>query len=609
MQVCSRCKRANPDEAVYCHFDGTELRATAGREETKVARLPHEFVFPSGRRCQSFDELVQACQEEWEVARDLLRQGAFRTFLASSGRLDLAKVATVAQQGRGQTDPDIALETFLNSLPATLKTGPQLDLNPRRLILGTLHVGDTRQVRLNVMNQGKGLLHGTLSITEGNSWLHLADSKGNGECLIKTPHEQQVLLRVDTRGLAAPHKYSAKLTVITNGGIVEVPARLDLVVHPFPRAPFQGVTTPREMAEKMRTQPKAAVPLLESGEVASWFEINGWTYPVQGPAAKGVAAVQQFFEGMGLSKPPTMQLAEDRLYLSCLQGETARGQLSLRTDAKKWVYARADSNMSWLHIAAQSVSGPQQAVLAFEADTQKLQPNRVHESTITITANAGQTFTAQVQVEVLRRPEPRSRKAIRPLVVGAVAALLIRLLIALPGDLYARVLAGDAGSFVSWQRSPLVNPDPDVMRDFVRHFAVATWWLGAVASAWVLWRRGHAWMDLFWGLLAGAAGGLAASATLACLVPILDLVPRSVWAILGSLLGLSQSEGLPWLWTPLWITWAAVIWMLQGALIGALLGGLGANGRQLLNRISGALAGMLNLIGLRRAAAYFALPG
>jgi hypothetical protein len=517
-------------------------------------------------------------------------------------------VATVAQQqGRGQTDPDIALETFLNSLPASLKTGPQLDLNPRRLILGTLHVGDTRQIRLNVTNQGKGLLHGTLSITEGNTWLHLADGKGNGECVIKTPHEQQVLLRVDTRGLAAPHKYSAKLTVITNGGIVEVPARLDLVVHPFPRAPFQGVSSPREMAEKMRTQPKAAVPLLESGEVAHWFEVNGWTYPVQEPAAKGVAAVQQFFEGMGLSKPPTMQLAENSLYLTCLKGETARGQLTLRTDAKKWVYARAESDMSWLRITTQSVSGPQQAILTFEADTHKLQPNKVHESTITVTANAGQTFTAQVQIEVRPPPEPRSRKAIRPLVIGAVAALLLRLLIALPGDLYARALAGDAGSFASWQRSPLA--DADAMRDFVRHFTLATWWLGAVAGAWMLWRRGHAWIDLFWGLLAGAAGGLAASATFACLVPLLDLLPRSLWALLGVVLGQSQGAGLPWLWTPLWIAWVAAIWALQGAVIGGLLGGLGQTGRQLLNGISGALAETLKVFGLRQAAAYFAMPG
>jgi len=90
MLVCPRCQRSNPQEAVFCHFDGAELRPAQGPEGVQTRRLPHDFVFPSGRRCRSFDELAHACQEEWDAARDRLRQGAFRQFLASVGRMDLA---------------------------------------------------------------------------------------------------------------------------------------------------------------------------------------------------------------------------------------------------------------------------------------------------------------------------------------------------------------------------------------------------------------------------------------------------------------------------------------------------------------------------------------
>ena len=69
----------------------------------------------------------------------------------------------------------------------------------------------------------------------------------------------------------------------------------------FATAPFQGVKAQRELAERMRTQPKAGVPLLESGEVKRWFELNGWTYPVAGPEVRG--AVRR---GPRRSPPPCL---------------------------------------------------------------------------------------------------------------------------------------------------------------------------------------------------------------------------------------------------------------------------------------------------------------
>src|SRR4051794_2652065 len=112
--ACPRCQHANPEDAVFCYFDGAELRPVAGAQRRPGNQLPHEFVFPSGRRCTTYDDFIQGCQYEWEDARELLHDGVFEHYLASLGRLDLARTATEAQ---AQPDADIGLYQFLSSLP------------------------------------------------------------------------------------------------------------------------------------------------------------------------------------------------------------------------------------------------------------------------------------------------------------------------------------------------------------------------------------------------------------------------------------------------------------------------------------------------------------
>ena len=182
-----------------------------------------------------------------------------------------------------------------------------------------------------------------------------------------------------------------------------MPVKLDVGAIPVSAAAVPGrrqSTAP--WPKRMRQQPKSAVPLLENGDIAKWFAANGWTYPVEGPTAKGVAAVQQFFEGMGLSRPPIVAPVESEYHYTLVPPEVATGQVLLRASSKKWIYATADSNRHWLRLAAASVSGSQQAVLGFEIDS-SLMDEGTHEGTIQVTANAGQQFHIRVFVDV-RRP-------------------------------------------------------------------------------------------------------------------------------------------------------------------------------------------------------------
>src|SRR5262249_6070225 len=159
-------------------------------------------------------------------------------------------------------------------------------------------------------------------------------------------------------------------------------------------------------------------------EVARWFAVNGWTYPVTGPTAKGIAAVQQFFEGMGLSKPPPVELSETEVTLRCSRGEMAAGQIVLRTQAKKWVYGRVESDTPWLRVTTLQVSGPQQAVISFEAVTRDLPPRRLHEAALSVVANAGQTLKASVYLEVEGAAKPPRPGLGRPILIGAMAGLV-----------------------------------------------------------------------------------------------------------------------------------------------------------------------------------------
>lgn len=600
--TCPRCQRANPGEAVYCHFDGVVLR-----QGPEPRRLDHEFVFPSGRRCRNFDDLVQGCYQEWEEARRLLREGGFSRFLTGVGRMDLARAA---QEAQGHADADIALHNFINSLPANQAHGPRLDLSPRRLNLGALRAGETRQVRLTVSNQGKGFLQGTLHVSEGSDWLHIAEADGTGACSLRTPREQQVTLRIDTRNLPAPQSYSGKLTAVTNGGVAEVPVRMDLGSHPFPRPPFVGVSSPREMAERMRTQPKPAVALLESGDVQRWFAANGWAYPVQGPTAKGVAAVQQFFEGMGLSKPPALALSATELQFSCVPQEVVRGQVTLTTAARKWVYAFAEADVPWLRVLTPNVSGAQRADVEFEVDAGLADPG-VHDGTLHLLANAGQRLAVRVRLEVYPPHEPFTRRLLKPFFLGALLGLLYRLVLVLPADLFARLVMAPpearagAGSLVGWSHSPVFG-DGNILRlEFVKYFVLATWWVGALGGALLLWRRGSRWSDVLCGLVAGAFAGLAGAATFACLLDALDGVPRTVMALLGRVLKSPDPAAAPQVWTAVWIVVAILCWGVMGGVIGFVLAWAGQGGARLLEALAAPWTWACRTCGLKGASAFF----
>src|SRR5438045_2081255 len=98
--VCPRCHSPNPEYAAYCHHDGTNLRAGQAGEDFN--RLARDFVFPSGRRASTFDDLALGLQEDWPAAREMLKKGQLQQFFGSIGRMDMARAA---QEAMAKADP------------------------------------------------------------------------------------------------------------------------------------------------------------------------------------------------------------------------------------------------------------------------------------------------------------------------------------------------------------------------------------------------------------------------------------------------------------------------------------------------------------------------
>src|SRR6267143_773200 len=96
--LCPTCSKNNPPDARYCYHDGVPLNQEhrGGPLQAGSAPFLHPFVFPNGKTCTSFNQLLLSCQSQWNSARDMLRQGMWNPFFESLGRRDLSQAARLA---------------------------------------------------------------------------------------------------------------------------------------------------------------------------------------------------------------------------------------------------------------------------------------------------------------------------------------------------------------------------------------------------------------------------------------------------------------------------------------------------------------------------------
>jgi hypothetical protein len=407
-QVCPRCRCVNPVEATYCYNDGNvlghraDVPADGGSINIGAQPFPRPFVFPSGRACHNFDQFLLACQEGPADAYDLLRQGHLATFFANLGRADLASAALAASRA---TDRERGFDEFLGRLPtAGLLAPARLKIEPPILELRGLPPGKDRRCELILRNDGKRLLFGSASC-EDCRWLSLGDGPEQKRKVFQFPDQMVLPVHLLGRRLRAFHKpQEAEVRFESNGGAVAVLVRVEVTVQPFPDGAPAGALSPRQLAERIRAAPRESAALIENGAVARWYKANGWAYPVLGPTATGLAAVQQLFEALGLVRTPPVELSEDSVQLSGSPGQAIDHVLAVITQTNRSAVAHGTSDQPWLQVGATIFRG-RSAILPLSVAAVPACPGETLRAQVKVVANGGQRFVVPVTLTVSAAPQ------------------------------------------------------------------------------------------------------------------------------------------------------------------------------------------------------------
>jgi hypothetical protein len=395
--ICTKCTRANPADAQYCYYDGVALAgATAGPVSIGARSFTAPFTLPGGKPCRNFDQLALGCQEDWTGAVESLRQGYLEKFMAGQGRADLAMAAREAAR---YPDKDRGLDQFLAKLPSQAVKPPKLFVEPTELNLGQVPIGSTRALSLRMRNQGMRLIYGSVTV-ENAPWLTLGPGVGANQKLFQFGDELTLPVSVQGKRLRASNKpLEGKLIVDSNAGRFSIPVTAEVPVKPFPSGCLAGARSPRQVAEKAKANPKDAAPLFEKGVVAHWYRDNGWTYPVKGASASGLGAVQQFFEALGLTPPPKVEISDKQVALKGEPGAQLRHTLEIKAQEKRPVYAHASADQPWLEVGRARLSG-RVATIPITVANVPAREGETLKAKVMVTANGNQRFVIPVTLTI-----------------------------------------------------------------------------------------------------------------------------------------------------------------------------------------------------------------
>lgn len=409
IQTCAKCSRVNPNDAIYCYYDGFVLGGH-NRDGGPVAigSMPFNspFVFPDGHACRSFNELARACNLRWNEASNLLQKGLIESFLTGLGRLDLVMAA---QEARKFPDPDRALDQLLGRLPCDREAlaPPQLQVETKELNLGTLEPGVDRTLEIQIENAGERLLYGDITVRVPDkqlAWLSLEEKPGTTQRSFQFQDRMTLKVHLDRDRLRASDKpLVATLAIDSSGGTAAIQIKASVPVKPFPESVLKGAKTPRRIAELAKEKPRDAAPLFESGTVASWYKSNGWEYPVQGPSASGLGAVQQFFEALGLAPAPKVSINTKRIDWTGPIGSTLEQEIVLLTNEKKYVYAHGVSDHPWVQADRAELKGPR-ATIRVRVPSVPDQPGETLTATLTVQSNGDQRFLIPISLAIPGTP-------------------------------------------------------------------------------------------------------------------------------------------------------------------------------------------------------------
>lgn len=392
--ICPRCRHANPQHAQYCHHDGILLDGVREAQKAK-SDFPSPFIFKSGLTCKDYKTLAQGILAEWDRSREMLAFAEWEDFFNGLGRVDLAQAAS---QARLFPDPDRGLDQLLSALPGLEARPGTVRIEKRALEFGTLQVGVEARSSIILENSGDRLIWGD-AILRDAPWCSLSEEGPLADRSFRYIKQLKMDLHVPADNVRGGGRLlSGTLLIKTESEeiLINISAKEPDVI-PFDGDLFHGAISPRQIAEKSRTKPREAVPLFLSGKVAQWYQINGWSYPVTGPTAPGMACVQQYFEAHGFAPAPKVDIDPPAILLSVTPGEPATQKLLLKTSEKRHVFGYVLPSETWVH-AGDLEPNYQTATIPLVFNTQGLNLHEPRRVVLTVLANGQQQFNIPVEI-------------------------------------------------------------------------------------------------------------------------------------------------------------------------------------------------------------------
>jgi hypothetical protein len=400
---CPACSKTNPPHALYCYYDGRALSKDRQDGPLQLGTMPFQmpFYFVDGTMCANFNQLALACDERWEEAKGLLADGFWPTFLGGIGRLDLA---AAAKQAALEPDRDLGLSQLIERFPADPEAlrRPNLTLGAAEESLGTLTPGHDKTFELTILNRGMLILRGTA--ISNCDWLVFGDRTGPSQKMFQTRNICNLKVRALGHKLRAGLKpLQGEIVVDSNGGTQTLVVKAEVPIIPFPKGVYAndalaGAKSPHEIALRSKQFPNEAAILFEQGAVKSWYASNGWIYPIDGSEGHGKGAVQQFFEALGLTKPPRLSLDTEFLNFKGKIGQRLTRRVTLGTEEAKPVYAQTYTTQDWITFGPIKYMG-NKVRIQVDVVVPPL-PGQTVLSEIIIQGNGKQRFVVPVSVAV-----------------------------------------------------------------------------------------------------------------------------------------------------------------------------------------------------------------
>ena len=148
--------------------------------------------------------------------------------------------------------------------------------------------------------------------------------------------------------------------------------------------------------------------------------------------------MQQFFEALGLTPPPKVEINTHAIHLSGAAGERLDYVIQVATPEKRPVYAHGTSDQPWLKVGRANLKG-QSASLPIVVSEVPDRPGERLQAQVTVVANGNQRFPVVVTLAVEKRSAPRRPQPEFELVteeepapVAAVATAVAAVPVAIP---------------------------------------------------------------------------------------------------------------------------------------------------------------------------------